>query len=258
MRKNTPETGFTLVELLVVISIIAILLGILLPALSSARGLAKRTICASNVRQLTLACISYANDYNGFLPVGDIWEDKRKPEGWLDVNYNMGLLMNSDYGVEENIAMCTSWKFEKDKYFYEPPSANDSNFKLGGTRIGYIYYGGRFDQPGNTYSPLLTDGETYKSPDRLQDFGTKQATSETLFTCFHYDSISAGGSWGAKIPHVGSGKGTYYPENSTRLDPSPKGLVVGYADCSANWVKWKKLNWFTQANSVRIYFSPKI
>ena len=113
-----------------------------------------------------------------------------------------------------------------------------------------------FDQPGNTYSPLLDNGKTYKSPDKLEDCGAEQATSKTLFTCFHYDSISPGGQWGAKIPHVGSGRGKFYPENSTRLDPRPKGLFFGIIDSSAGWVKWKKLNWFTQANSIRIYFSP--
>jgi prepilin-type N-terminal cleavage/methylation domain-containing protein/prepilin-type processing-associated H-X9-DG protein len=64
-RVTLNREAFTLIELLVVIAIIALLLALLLPVLHSAKEQAYRTVCLSNLRQLTLAWRAYATQYGG-------------------------------------------------------------------------------------------------------------------------------------------------------------------------------------------------
>jgi len=68
MALSRKRHGFTLIELLVVIAIIAILAAILFPVFARAREAARRANCISNVKQLCLAVLMYANDWNEFMP----------------------------------------------------------------------------------------------------------------------------------------------------------------------------------------------
>jgi prepilin-type N-terminal cleavage/methylation domain-containing protein len=70
-RRAYNRTGFTLIELLVVIAVIAILAAIIFPVFAKARAKARQTSCLSNIKQLGLATLMYADDNdNTFPPFG--------------------------------------------------------------------------------------------------------------------------------------------------------------------------------------------
>lgn len=72
MKRRTfePAQGFTLIELLVVIGMIAMLIGLLFPALRAARASATRATCLSNQRQIGAAILAYAADFDKCIPYG--------------------------------------------------------------------------------------------------------------------------------------------------------------------------------------------
>ena len=77
------QRGFTLIELLVVIAIIAILMGILMPALNRAREQGQRARCQGNLRQLQMAWIMYADDFDGRIVNGNTGYGHAGEEPWI-------------------------------------------------------------------------------------------------------------------------------------------------------------------------------
>jgi prepilin-type N-terminal cleavage/methylation domain-containing protein/prepilin-type processing-associated H-X9-DG protein len=86
MKRFWSRRGFTLIELLVVIAIIAILAAILFPVFAQARDKARQASCLSNVKQLSMGIMMYAQDNDEFLPYGYAytWPGQQELSYWHD------------------------------------------------------------------------------------------------------------------------------------------------------------------------------
>ena len=109
MRKHNGR-GFTLIELLVVIAIIAILAAILFPVFAAAREKARQASCQSNLKQIAMGIIQYADDHDGY---GPCWTNEFYPDGsWA--YESTGVMKLAPYGINP-------WK----KYHEPNPSSFD-------------------------------------------------------------------------------------------------------------------------------------
>jgi prepilin-type N-terminal cleavage/methylation domain-containing protein/prepilin-type processing-associated H-X9-DG protein len=141
--------GFTLVELLVVIGIIALLISILLPALSAARSQAAATASLSNLRQLGIGLQLYASDNKGYYPVGGMPAISSQPRiRWADLIYpymrNTEVYMSPQLGAEER---------ERMKKPFAHTCDPGSNPGLLPTTIYFGGYGYNYQYLGNGRNP---------------------------------------------------------------------------------------------------------
>jgi len=158
-RRRSPArtVGFTLIELMVVIGIIAILIGFLMPTLASVRQHAKQVTCQSNMRQIGQLLLVYANTYDGYIfPLGDEVQPRLgmpvdRPQRWPTLvkgleRWNHPLLLcPQDEAPDEEHSYALNWYF-----FWHKIRFHNRNFP-GGLKPGEMILMGEKRAEANNY-----------------------------------------------------------------------------------------------------------
>jgi prepilin-type N-terminal cleavage/methylation domain-containing protein/prepilin-type processing-associated H-X9-DG protein len=153
--------GFTLVELLVTLAIIALLAAILLPALSRAHEAAQRARCSNNLRQWALIYKMYANEWDGMLPpiqgLGRAGEDQACNCCEFDFGPRMSAIY-PEYLTDTDILLCPSdsqgasfWTLD-DEYVADHPACGPYQGDLENVDSSYLYTGWMLDRCGDDVS----------------------------------------------------------------------------------------------------------
>lgn len=117
MKRILKKSAFSLIELLIVISIIALLAGMLMPALSKAKGKGKSASCQNNMKQLLSANAGYAVDYGCFAPyagsASGMATNIMTWAGWRDtamkININKDGYLTSYLNENRTVMICPEW-----------------------------------------------------------------------------------------------------------------------------------------------------
>lgn len=176
MRTKTNRKGFTLIELLIVIAIIALLIGILLPALGKARESAKGMLCMSNLRGNTTALLLYSNDYKGAFPPdlppdwkgvstpSEVWFDASRIGRYLPQALTADKPKNGDVTIGGMTMICPNMPNAGRSYSMNTYAASATSYR-----------GGKFASPGYSVSSsgVLVFGGKGKGFDQNVSFSSK-------------------------------------------------------------------------------------
>lgn len=258
LRPFIPSTrqgglGFTSVELLVVITIIAVLIALLLPAIKKSKESARRILCASQERQVLMSLLNYKDENDGFFPCGD-WPAPTVMGAGRDILISMGEPVPTSAQASAAIRTLTCPSADPftpgDEASYWP--SGEYHIPVGGLHIMYLYAGG----VGNFSGMGLHDSEywhgwratgswwaTYDDPRNIgpvPHIDLRSRHSDTgLYTDRMWPSQGQNLSGTPIAPNNWDNPIGIIPPNHILADGSSDGGNVGHLD---GHVMWRNVN----------------
>jgi len=232
VKHRALTRAFTLIELLVVIAVIAILAGLLLPALSGSKERSRRAVCLNNIRQFILAAHVYAGDNQDFLPSGgtDNRDQRDTHTPILSTSSSSNLLR---YASPIRVLDCPNLQksFERHLNWRAHPDY--------GLAIGYHYMGGHKNTP---WEPPPGTTNRWISPEKTADDPSLTLVADLNIYAYSFQRVLA--------PHTARGpivwEERYFDSHPEAYEKGPKeagaeGGNVGRLDGSVAWKRFSSM-----------------